>query len=172
MARRQRESVASLLTSILGTIVFGVLLIAFLPAILAMSTRLAMTPEPSGVNWTPVDASTCLATSQNLRGWPDDKGGLVTRVAVGMSDDVKSARPLAAKAARDFAGRVSALHAPGAEKQLAVLETEFAQAAIAFGEPMTASEFRAEYRKIGRLSLALTTQCHAVGQWVQDHYKQ
>jgi hypothetical protein len=46
------------------------------------------------------------------------------------------------------------------------------EAADAFAEPITVTEFRQRYRDIGNASAALRRQCNAVGRWVQDHYEQ
>lgn len=170
---RCQQSPLAAVFSLVGTLILAGVLLTLGPSIASFAARSVFTtPEPSGVGWTPADAQSCVETAQALAGWPDDKGGPVTRIGLGMSDNVVEARVIAVQASVDFAKKADRLRAPGAEVQLAALRAEFMSAAEAIGQPITVTEFRAHYRAIGKATLALTTQCHAVGRWVQDHYKQ
>jgi hypothetical protein len=161
------------LLSVAVGFVFFAAFLAIGPGLISSAIRSSVTTTPPpGVSWTLADAETCLATAQALSAWPDDDGGPVTRLGLGISDDVVEARAIAVQSGVDFARMADRLRPPGAEAELAALRDEFATAAQAFGQPITVTAFREKYHAIGSASRALTARCRAVGRWVDDNYEQ
>jgi hypothetical protein len=170
---RKRQSPLAAVASIAVALIAILVALTIAPKLIAESFRAVMlTPAPSGVDWTPADADACLQTAQALLEWPDDKGGPVTKVGLGISDDVVAARPVAVDSTRLFAEKASQLRAPGAESQLGAYKSAIEDASVAFASPITVSEFGKQYRAIGNAANDLLRQCHAVGRWVDDNYRQ
>lgn len=170
---RRRQSPLGALASLIAGLVAVWIFVQIGPALVGTIAKTALTtPAPSGVNWTPADAEECTATARELGTWPDDHGGPVTQLGPGLSDDVVAARDVAVSSSIAFIALADQLRAPGAERQLAQLRAALVTASAAFANPITVTDFRRHYQAIGRASLDLTQQCHAVGRWVDDNYVQ
>jgi hypothetical protein len=153
-------------------LILGLIFVPLLPRLVGELALNALTPEASGGPYTAADLEQCYAARDALKGFPGDDALAATQLSLGMEADLPTARAQAAAAAAEWAEMARSIDAPATQPVLDQNVAALLGAKARFDEPMTANEFRIEFRPLKDWPATFTLHCLAIDRWIKANVRE